>query len=66
MAQSKHVIKCPKCGFTFDISYGRAFACAGCQSVVQCGMARCPKCGNEFQLPGQYGAVYGKYAKSPI
>lgn len=43
---------CPKCGFEFDISYGRAFACSGCQSATMgsCGYAKCPKCGHEFPL----------------
>jgi uncharacterized C2H2 Zn-finger protein len=65
MTHGRNIIRCPKCGFTFDISYGRAFACGGCASVVQCGNAKCPKCGQEFPLPGQYGKTYGKYAKSP-
>lgn len=46
----KRVYVCPKCGFKFDISYGRAFACSGCQSASMgdCGYAKCPKCGHEF------------------
>ncbi|MDH7477538.1 MAG: hypothetical protein QHH17_04050 [Candidatus Bathyarchaeota archaeon] len=48
--QSKSMVKCPKCGFAFNITYGRAFACSGCPSSVQCGMAKCPKCGHEFPL----------------
>ncbi|MEM3536479.1 MAG: hypothetical protein QXF44_01750 [Candidatus Bathyarchaeia archaeon] len=48
--QSKHVVSCPKCGFSFDITYGRAFACSGCASSVHCEMAKCPKCGHEFHL----------------
>ncbi len=64
MSQGKHIIQCPSCGFSFDVSYGRAFACGECPSVVQCGMAKCPKCGREFELPGQYGGKYGKYTQS--
>jgi len=63
MTQTKHIIRCPKCNFTFDISYGRTFACGPCPSIVQCGMAKCPKCGHEFPLPGQYGEAYRKYAQ---
>jgi len=40
MSQGKQIIQCPKCSFTFDISYGRTFACSGCPSLVQCGMAK--------------------------
>jgi hypothetical protein len=65
MTHGRNIVQCPKCGFTFDISYGRAFACGGCASVVQCDMAKCPKCGHEFPLPGQYGNAYRKYVKSP-
>jgi len=61
--QRKHILRCPACGFTFDISYGRAFACGGCPSLVQCGMAKCPKCGREFTLPGQYESVSRKYGQ---
>lgn len=49
-SKSKHVVNCPKCRFAFDITYGRALACSGCPSSVQCGMAKCPKCGHEFPL----------------
>ncbi|MCW3986067.1 MAG: hypothetical protein NWE91_06640 [Candidatus Bathyarchaeota archaeon] len=51
MSKVKQLVRCPKCGFTFDISYGRAFACSGCPSVVQCSSAKCPKCKHEFPLP---------------
>ncbi|MGC9345549.1 MAG: hypothetical protein ACP5ER_01990 [Candidatus Bathyarchaeales archaeon] len=47
---AKRIIRCPKCGFAFDITYGRALACSGCPSSVQCKMAKCPKCGHEFPL----------------
>ncbi|MDH5420030.1 MAG: hypothetical protein OEY39_04850 [Candidatus Bathyarchaeota archaeon] len=67
MSQEKRIIQCPKCGFTFDISYGRTFACSGCPSLVQCGMAKCPKCGHEFPLPASHGSAYShpyrKYAR---
>jgi len=56
-SKTKRIVRCPKCGFAFDISYGRAFACSGCPSTVQCGYAKCPKCGNEFpltELPEHY------------
>jgi len=48
----KHKITCPYCGFTFDLSYARTFACAGCPSSVtgSCGYVKCPKCGREFPL----------------
>ncbi|MHA1712253.1 MAG: DNA helicase PriA [Candidatus Freyarchaeota archaeon] len=50
MARGKQIVQCPQCNFTFDISYGRTFACAGCPSLVHCEMVRCPKCGHEFPL----------------
>ncbi|HKZ93432.1 MAG TPA: hypothetical protein VJ249_02465 [Candidatus Bathyarchaeia archaeon] len=65
MAQGRNIVSCPKCSFRFDISYGRAFACGGCASVVQCNKAKCPKCGHEFPLPGQQPNAYTKYGKSP-
>ncbi|MCD6480093.1 hypothetical protein J7L65_04845 [Candidatus Bathyarchaeota archaeon] len=49
----KRLLTCPRCGFTFDISYGRAFACQGCPSSVSCSYMRCPKCGYEFPLSAQ-------------
>ncbi|MBS7632548.1 hypothetical protein KEJ15_02850 [Candidatus Bathyarchaeota archaeon] len=48
--QSGHIVTCPKCGFSFDITYGRAFACSSCPSSVQCSYAKCPKCGHEFPI----------------
>jgi DNA-directed RNA polymerase subunit RPC12/RpoP len=48
--QAKRIVRCPECGFAFDISYGRAFACSGCESLVHCRGAKCPKCGHEFPL----------------
>lgn len=52
--KKKRVVHCPQCRFVFDISYGRTFACSGCPSLVQCDMAKCPKCGHEFPLSGSY------------
>ncbi|MDY6985829.1 MAG: hypothetical protein SVE93_05445 [Candidatus Thermoplasmatota archaeon] len=43
------LVKCPACGFTFDKSYARAFACKGC-SYMSCNMTICPKCKREFEL----------------
>jgi hypothetical protein len=51
MAGGKRIVRCPNCGFTFDISYGRAFACSGCPSLVQCDGVKCPKCSHEFPMP---------------
>lgn len=44
-------LRCPRCGYVFDISYSRAFACAGCPAATlgNCGYARCPRCGYEFR-----------------
>lgn len=48
--ENKKIITCPQCGYSFDISYGRAFACAGCASNVSCSYAKCPKCSHEFPI----------------
>jgi len=50
-------VKCPNCGFVFDISYSRALACGGCpaSSLGSCGYVRCPRCGYEF--PQSTGGV---------
>lgn len=47
---SKNLVTCPRCGFTFDISYARITACKGCDFSVlgECGYIKCPKCGYEF------------------
>ena len=50
MAGKKRILLCPKCGFRFDVSYARAFACMGCPSLVSCGYVKCPKCGYEFPI----------------
>ncbi|RLI12481.1 hypothetical protein DRO25_00050 [Candidatus Bathyarchaeota archaeon] len=48
--QRKKILTCPKCGFKFDVSYARVFACSGCPSVVSCSYVKCPKCGYEFPI----------------
>jgi hypothetical protein len=50
MAEKKRILVCPKCGFRFDVSYARAFACGGCPSVVSCAYVKCLKCGYEFPI----------------
>ncbi len=42
-------LKCPRCGFVFDISYARAVSCSGCYlaTLGSCGYVRCPRCGYE-------------------
>ncbi|MEM4587613.1 MAG: hypothetical protein QXP17_02715 [Candidatus Jordarchaeales archaeon] len=49
MPRSK-LVSCPKCGFSFDVSYSRVFACSGCSSSAlgDCGFIRCPRCKHEF------------------
>ncbi|RLF08001.1 MAG: hypothetical protein DRJ69_06600 [Thermoprotei archaeon] len=43
------LLTCPRCGFTFDVSYARTFACRGCPSSVSgCGYMRRPSCGYEW------------------
>jgi uncharacterized C2H2 Zn-finger protein len=45
------MLTCPECGFTFEISYARTFACRGCpSSAVGCNYAKCPSCGHEWPL----------------
>ncbi len=48
--KSKNIVICPHCGFKFDVSYARTFACAGCNSAAlgSCGLIKCPNCGKEF------------------
>jgi len=48
LTDRKKLLTCPKCGFVFDVTYGRSFACAGCPSVIHCDYAKCPQCGHEF------------------
>ncbi|MGC8850424.1 MAG: hypothetical protein ACP5QI_08145 [Candidatus Bathyarchaeia archaeon] len=49
-SRSKRIVRCPNCGFAFEISYGRAFACSGCPSSLHCEYAKCPKCEYEFPV----------------
>ncbi|MBS7250186.1 MAG: hypothetical protein Q6366_015500 [Candidatus Freyarchaeota archaeon] len=46
-------VTCPKCGFTFNLSYSRTFACGSCPSAAlgDCGYIKCPKCKHEFESP---------------
>lgn len=44
----RKILRCPACGFQFEVSYARAFACGGCPSSISCDYVRCPKCGEEF------------------
>jgi hypothetical protein len=50
LSRAKNIVVCPHCGFKFDVSYARAFACAGCNSAAlgSCGLIKCPNCGKEF------------------
>jgi len=51
-------VRCPKCGFIFDISYARTFACTGCPLSIlnDCSYIKCPKCGYEFSIPKDWKA----------
>ncbi|MEM2564698.1 MAG: hypothetical protein QXQ42_03275 [Candidatus Bathyarchaeia archaeon] len=52
MAYRQKAIKCPKCGFQFDILYARTVSCQSCNrmlSSLSCEYVKCPKCG--FQGP---------------
>ncbi|MBS7644136.1 hypothetical protein KEJ26_06155 [Candidatus Bathyarchaeota archaeon] len=51
MSSRRRLIRCPKCGDEFDISYARTFGCGSCPSLVQCAMVKCPTCGHEFPNP---------------
>ncbi|UCE16639.1 MAG: hypothetical protein JSV12_03265 [Candidatus Bathyarchaeota archaeon] len=66
MPQTKRIIHCPQWDFTFDITYGRSFACSGCPSLVQCDKAKCPKCGHKFPLQSQHGDVYSSLQKNKL
>jgi len=47
----RRVLRCPKCGFEFDVSYARATACLSCViSVRGCQYIKCPRCGYEWLL----------------
>jgi len=43
------LLKCPRCGFRFDVSYSRAVVCGGCPYVTfgNCNYVKCPRCGYE-------------------
>ena len=44
-------VKCPACGYEFNLMYARSIACQGCpQAVLGCDLMRCPKCDFEFRL----------------
>lgn len=44
-----NLLKCPKCGFKFDITYSRALVCSGCPTATfgNCRYVKCPRCGYE-------------------
>ncbi|MBN1786654.1 MAG: hypothetical protein JW825_06695 [Candidatus Methanofastidiosa archaeon] len=49
--ESTKTVKCPYCGFVFNIIYGRAIACSGCsKAATGCKLARCPKCDKDFSI----------------
>ncbi len=56
----RKILRCPKCGFIFDISYARATACAGCSLAVlgDCKYVKCPKCGYEFPIKVEKPTTY--------
>ncbi|MHA1143769.1 MAG: hypothetical protein ACTSRW_03460 [Candidatus Helarchaeota archaeon] len=51
-ASRKNLIRCPKCGYSFNIMYARMTACGDCPSVAlgNCGMIKCPFCKEEFPI----------------
>ncbi|MCD6444440.1 hypothetical protein J7L70_05510 [Candidatus Bathyarchaeota archaeon] len=51
------LVKCPRCGRRFSLSYARLTSCSGCRYSVfgECGYVRCPNCGYEFPLSGGSG-----------
>jgi len=46
------LVKCPRCGFVFSLTYSRAVSCGGCSlaALGSCGYVRCPRCGHEFPV----------------
>jgi len=47
----RDLVKCPRCGHEFSISYSRAFACSGCyMASFSCEYVKCPECGYEFTV----------------
>ncbi|RLE89414.1 MAG: hypothetical protein DRJ49_03050 [Thermoprotei archaeon] len=51
-----NLLRCPKCGFQFDIKYSRAMMCGSCNLSIlgDCGYAICPKCGYEFSVKSSF------------
>ncbi len=53
LIKTRRPIRCPRCGFEFNLMYARASACQGCRySVTGCDAVRCPRCDHEFKLNG--------------
>jgi len=51
--ESTKTVKCPYCGFVFNLLFGRAIACSGCsRAATGCKLARCPKCDQDFSITG--------------
>jgi DNA-directed RNA polymerase subunit RPC12/RpoP len=49
----RDIVRCPKCGYRFSVSYSRAFACSGCyMASFKCDYVKCPNCGYEFMVKG--------------
>jgi len=47
----RDLVRCPRCGYEFSITYSRAFACSGCPvASLSCNYVKCPRCGHEFTL----------------
>jgi len=45
------MVRCPYCGFRFDIMYSRVRSCSGCIILAKnlsCKYIKCPNCGHEF------------------
>ncbi len=45
-------VKCPHCGFIFDVSYSRIMYCKTCPfgAFGDCDKIKCPRCQEEFTL----------------
>jgi hypothetical protein len=51
LLKTTKMIKCPYCGYDFNIMYSRAIACQGCRKAVYgCNLVRCPGCNHEFPI----------------
>ncbi|MCD6535955.1 MAG: hypothetical protein J7K49_02855 [Thaumarchaeota archaeon] len=61
MTAAKKIVRCPGCGFRFDVSYSRVFACGDCPMVISCNYVKCPRCGEEFST----SSVNNSLASSP-